>query len=60
MIDHNKIEDAIDSYFKDTPTAKIIENLDRHAIDRKKDLERENLDRIPVTDSIKDLSVNQV
>ena len=30
MIDHNKIEDAVNSYFKNTPTAKIIENLDRH------------------------------
>jgi hypothetical protein len=60
MIDRNKIEDAIDSYFKNTLTAKIIENLDRHAIDRKKDLERENFDRIPVTDSIKNLYVNQL
>jgi hypothetical protein len=62
MIDHNKIEDAIDRYFENTPSAKIIENLDRHAIDRKKylDLDRENLDQIPVTESIKDLSVNQV
>jgi hypothetical protein len=43
MIDHKKIEDAIDSYFKNTPTAKIIENLDRHSADRDKDLERENI-----------------
>jgi hypothetical protein len=45
MIDHKKIEDAIDSYFKNTPTAKIIENLDRHGADRDKDLERENINR---------------
>jgi uncharacterized protein YjbI with pentapeptide repeats len=45
MIDHNKIEDAIDSYFKNTPTAKIIENLDRHSADREKDLDRENINR---------------
>ena len=44
MIDHNKIEDAIDSYFKNTPTTKIIENLDRHSADREKDLDRENID----------------
>jgi Tetratricopeptide repeat len=43
MIDHKKIEEAIDSYFKNTPTAKIIENLDRHSADRDKDLERENI-----------------
>ncbi len=43
MIDHNKIENAIDSYFKNTPTAKIIENLDHHSADRDKDLERENI-----------------
>jgi uncharacterized protein YjbI with pentapeptide repeats len=43
MIDHNKIEDAIDSYFKNTPTAKIIENLDRHNTDRQEDLDRENI-----------------
>jgi hypothetical protein len=43
MIDHNKIKDAIDSYFKNTPTAKIIENLDRHSADREKDLDRENI-----------------
>jgi large subunit ribosomal protein L1 len=43
MIDHKKIEDAIDSYFKNTPTAKIIENLDRLSADREKDLERENI-----------------
>jgi uncharacterized protein YjbI with pentapeptide repeats len=43
MIDHKKIEDAIDSYFKNTPTAKIIENLDRLNADREKDLERENI-----------------
>jgi phycoerythrin beta chain len=43
MIDHKKIEDAIDSYFKNTPTAKIIENLDRLSADRDKDLERENI-----------------
>jgi uncharacterized protein YjbI with pentapeptide repeats len=45
MIDHNKIKAAIDGYFENTPTAKIIENLDCHAIDRKKDLDRENIDR---------------
>jgi hypothetical protein len=45
MIDHNKIEDAIDRYFKDTPTAKIIENLDRLSADREKDLDRENINR---------------
>ncbi len=38
MIDHKKIEEAIDSYFKNTPTAKIIENLDRLSADREKDL----------------------
>ena len=43
MIDHRKIEDAIDSYFKNTPTAKIIENLDRLSADREKDLDRENI-----------------
>jgi uncharacterized protein YjbI with pentapeptide repeats len=43
MIDHKKIEDAIDSYFKNTPTAKIIENLDRHSADREQDLDRENI-----------------
>jgi hypothetical protein len=43
MIDHNKIEDVIDSYFKNTPTAKIIENLDRLSADRDKDLDRENI-----------------
>jgi uncharacterized NAD(P)/FAD-binding protein YdhS len=43
MIDHKKIEDAIDSYFKNTPTAKIIENLDRLSADREKDLDRENI-----------------
>ena len=45
MIDHSKIKDAIDSYFNNTPTAKIIENLDRHAVDRNEDLARENIDR---------------
>jgi tetratricopeptide (TPR) repeat protein len=40
MIDHNKIEDAIDNYFTNTPTAKIIENLDRHRIERKENLDR--------------------
>jgi hypothetical protein len=43
MMDHRKIEDAIDSYFKNTPTAKIIENLDRLSADRDKDLDRENI-----------------
>jgi uncharacterized protein YjbI with pentapeptide repeats len=43
MIDHRKIEDAIDSYFKNTPTVKIIENLDRLSADREKDLDRENI-----------------
>jgi uncharacterized protein YjbI with pentapeptide repeats len=43
MIDHKKIEEAIDSYFKNTPTAKIIENLDRLSADRDKDLDRENI-----------------
>jgi hypothetical protein len=43
MIDHNKIEDAIDSYFKNTPTTKIIENLDRLSADREKDLDQENI-----------------
>ena len=43
MIDHNKIEDAVNSYFKNTPTAKIIENLDRHSADRDKDLDRANV-----------------
>jgi hypothetical protein len=48
MIDHKKIEDAIDSYFKNTPTAKIIENLDRHSLDlenrtrREQDEDRDN------------------
>jgi hypothetical protein len=45
MIDHNKIEDVIDNYFKNTPTAKIIENLDRLSADREKDLDRENINR---------------
>ncbi len=48
MIDHKKIEDAIDSYFKNTPTAKIIENLDRHSADLEKDLNRENINHIEV------------
>jgi uncharacterized protein YjbI with pentapeptide repeats len=48
MVDHKKIEEAIDSYFKNTPTAKIIENLDRHSIERKKDLDRENINHKPV------------
>jgi hypothetical protein len=48
MIDHNKIEDAIDSYFKNTPTAKIIENLDRLSADREKDLDREDTNHTPV------------
>jgi hypothetical protein len=43
MIDHNKIKDAIDNYFTNTPTAKILENLERHAIDREEDLERQNI-----------------
>jgi Pentapeptide repeats (8 copies) len=43
MIDHKKIEEAIDSYFKNTPTAKIIENLDRLSADREKDLDREKI-----------------
>ena len=43
MIDHKKVEDAINSYFKNTPNAKIIENLDRHSADRDKDLDRENI-----------------
>jgi tetratricopeptide (TPR) repeat protein len=43
MIDHNKIEDAIDSYFKNTPTAKIIENLDRLSADREKYLDRKKI-----------------
>ena len=43
MIDHNKIKDAIDNYFANTPTAKIIENLDRHSADRDKDLDRKNI-----------------
>jgi hypothetical protein len=45
MIDHSKIEEAIDNYFNNTPTAQIIDNLDRHAIDRQKDLDLENIDR---------------
>jgi tetratricopeptide (TPR) repeat protein len=45
MLDHSKIEEAIDNYFNNTPTAKIIENLDRHGADRDKDLERENINR---------------
>lgn len=48
MIDHNKIRDAIDNYFQNTPPAKIIENLDRHTIDRKKDLERENIEHTSI------------
>lgn len=48
MIDHKKIEDAIDSYFKNTPTAKIIENLDLHSADLDKDLNRENINHIEV------------
>jgi hypothetical protein len=48
MIDHNKIAEAIDNYFNNTPTAKIIENSDRHAIDRKKDLDRQNINHLPV------------
>jgi hypothetical protein len=48
MIDHNKIEDAIDSYFKNTPTAKIIKNLDRHSADRAKNLDREDTNHTPV------------
>ncbi len=52
MIDHNKIENAIDNYFQNTPTAKIIENLDRHAIDRQKDLDRENIDCLPVNNKV--------
>jgi hypothetical protein len=48
MIDHNRIKDAIDNYFNNTPAAKIIENLDRHSGDRKKDLERENINHPPV------------
>ncbi len=48
MIDHNKIKDAIDNYFNNTPTAKIIENLDRHAIDRQKDLDRQNINHPPI------------
>ena len=43
MIDHKKVEDAINSYFKNTPTAKIIENLDRHSADRDKDLDRSTI-----------------
>ena len=43
MIDHSKIEEAIDNYFNNTPTAQIIDNLDRHAIDRKRDLDREKI-----------------
>jgi hypothetical protein len=58
MIDHKKIEDAIDSYFKNTPTAKIIENLDRHSADRDKDLERENINR--KTASNRDLVVGNL
>lgn len=48
MIDPNKIENALDNYFQNTPTAKIIENLDRHAIDRQKDLDRDNIDCLAV------------
>jgi hypothetical protein len=48
MIDNKKIEDAIDNYFQNTPTAKIIENLDRHSLDRKEDLDRENINHPPV------------
>jgi uncharacterized protein YjbI with pentapeptide repeats len=51
MIDHKKIEEAIDNYFNNTPTAKIIENLDRHAIDRKKDLDRENANDTPINNN---------
>lgn len=43
MLDHSKIEEAIDNYFNNTPIEKIIENLDRHSADRDKDLERENI-----------------
>jgi hypothetical protein len=43
MIDHINIAEAIDNYFNNTPTAKIVENLDRHAIDREKDLDREKI-----------------
>ncbi|PSB58527.1 hypothetical protein [Chamaesiphon polymorphus] len=52
MIDHNKIRDAIDNYFNNTPPTKIIENLDRHAIDRKKDLEQENINHPPSNNKI--------
>jgi hypothetical protein len=48
MIDHKKIEEAIDNYFTNTPTAKIIENLDRHSTTRLKNLDREDIDRTPV------------
>jgi hypothetical protein len=58
MIDHSRIKDAIDSYFKNTPTAKIIENLDRHSADRKEDLERENINH-PSIDK-KDLTIDKL
>jgi hypothetical protein len=48
MIDHSKIKDSIENYFNNTPTAKIIENLDLHSADRKEDLERENINHLPV------------
>lgn len=46
MIDHNKIKEAIDNYFTNTPTAKIIENLDRHQNSRDEDLDREKINHV--------------
>jgi uncharacterized protein YjbI with pentapeptide repeats len=59
MIDHSKIENAIDNYSQNYPTANIIEHLDGRAIDRKKDLDRENIDCLPV-DNKRSLSENLV
>jgi hypothetical protein len=59
MIDHSKIEEAIDNYFNNTPTVKIVENIDRHAIDREKDLDLENIDRTPINNN-GSISVNVV
>jgi hypothetical protein len=45
-------DSIIDNYFTNTSTAKIIKNLDRHAIDRKEDLDRENINYTPINNKV--------
>jgi hypothetical protein len=49
--DYSPTFSASPNYFNNTPTVKIVENIDRHAIDREKDLDLENIDRTPINNN---------